>query len=755
MILAVLALVGLALFGERAAAQETFEYVVQPGDTCTSIAARFFGSAREYERIHALNPGLGPLPHDLAPGSRLVLPRGATGPEARLTAVERDVRARAPGNGDWNRARIGLDLRRGHQVVTEAQSSAEITFRDRSILEMREHSLVVVYGGSERLASRARRATLERGALRSRLDELAGALAVETPRGRAAVGDGEAIVAVAADGTSRLSNLSGADAALETEAGRVVIPAGSGSLVTSEGRIVAPRPLPPAPRWANDLAGRFVGLTGAGATLSGSWLEVSGALAYRVEVARQPDGRDVIAALEVRAPATSFSVSGIPRGTYYVSVATIDRDALEGRPSPRRAMTVLEARLIDPDGAEPRSLPHDPGDPSLPPELPALFAGTWIVSPLSYRCAEAANEPRELATLRTAGEHAVRCFDVRDREVPAFSVRVVGIEVSPEPSAIGQQDWQSIALDLRAELPLPAQLVAWSETEGVELGRIERNGRSHRLRARVFDPSVRRFEIAIGVQAATETVELGRTAIDVLRPGAIEPDRVAPPPPVETVLVAAPFDAVHDPAFTSIRATDHSGVVPWLGLEASGATGDRSVGARATIGASARVFDEPLRLRIAWTLGIPELLESDLGALLVGGSFRLEADRFAFDVEIAAWIVGGAESGLALRLAPSAGVAFAATEWLVFHVRQGVSSDLDEQTDWTSAWAVELRPIRTVSITTELDLSLGHSTLARAGGGAAMRFGWVEPFAGVSIGLTSEAQSRQSVAGHIGARVRF
>jgi hypothetical protein len=754
-VIALLAVLALPLFGERAAAQDTFEYVIQPGDTCTSIAARFFGSAREYERLHALNPGLGPLPHVLVPGSRLVLPREASGPEARLTAVERDVRARAPGNGDWNRARIGLDLRRGHQVVTEAQSSAEITFRDRSILEMREHSLVVVYGGSERLASRTRRATLERGALRSRLDELAGALAVETPRGRAAVGDGEAIVVVAADGTSRLSNLSGADAALETEQGRVVIPAGSGSLVTSEGRIVAPRPLPPAPRWANDLAGRFVGLTGAGATLSGSWLPVPGALAYRVEVARQPDGRDVVAALEVRAPATAFSVSGIVRGTYYVSVATIDRDALEGRPSPRRAMTVLEARLIDPDGDEPRTLPHDPGDPSLPRELPALFAGTWIVSPLSYRCAEGANEPRELATLRTVGEHAVRCFDVRDREVPAFSLRVVGIDVAPEPSAVAQQDWQSIALDLRAELPLPAQLVAWSDTAGVEIGRIERHGRAHSVRARVFDPSVRRFAIAVGVQAATEKIELGRTEVDVLRPGAIEPDRPAAPPPIEEVLVAAPFDTVHDPAFTSIRATGHSGVVPWLGLEASGAGGDRSAGARATIGASARVFDEPLRLRIAWTLGIPELLENDLGALLVGGSFRLDVERFAFDLEIAGWIVGGAESGLALRVAPSIGASLAATDWLAFHVRQGVTSDLGDQTDWTSAYAVELRPIATLSITTELDLSLGHSTLARIGAGAAMRFRWIEPFAGLSIGLTSEAQARQSIAGHLGARVRF
>ena len=45
-------------------------------------------SSRAYDRIHRLNPGLGPPPHRLVPGTVLVLPRPeAGGPDARLTAA--------------------------------------------------------------------------------------------------------------------------------------------------------------------------------------------------------------------------------------------------------------------------------------------------------------------------------------------------------------------------------------------------------------------------------------------------------------------------------------------------------------------------------------------------------------------------------------------------------------------------------------------------------------------------------------------
>jgi len=104
-------------------------------------------------------------------------------PDATLAAARRRVEARGPRAERWSGARVGQPLEGGWQVATHDASSATLAFRDESVLEMREHTLVVIYGGSRRLARRTdARATLERGALRSRLSELAGIVDVETPR---------------------------------------------------------------------------------------------------------------------------------------------------------------------------------------------------------------------------------------------------------------------------------------------------------------------------------------------------------------------------------------------------------------------------------------------------------------------------------------------------------------------------------------------------------------------------------------------
>ena len=64
------------------------DYTVQSGDTCASIARRVFGEGSAYDRIHDLNPQLGPAPHSLQPGSVLRLPaRERVRPEALLASA--------------------------------------------------------------------------------------------------------------------------------------------------------------------------------------------------------------------------------------------------------------------------------------------------------------------------------------------------------------------------------------------------------------------------------------------------------------------------------------------------------------------------------------------------------------------------------------------------------------------------------------------------------------------------------------------
>ena len=72
-----LALLALALGSPRGRAQapETFVYVVKKGDSCSRIALEAFGDRKRYDLIHQFNPGMGPPPHRLEPGRKLVLPR--------------------------------------------------------------------------------------------------------------------------------------------------------------------------------------------------------------------------------------------------------------------------------------------------------------------------------------------------------------------------------------------------------------------------------------------------------------------------------------------------------------------------------------------------------------------------------------------------------------------------------------------------------------------------------------------------------
>src|SRR5690606_5564317 len=167
---AALAFALVALLPALGSAQDR-EYRVREGDTCGSIARRVYGDSRRYDRIHAANPQLGPMPHHLEPGTRLVLPAaGERASDATVTAVRRQVASQPPRVAAWSRARVGQELGQGWRVNTEARSSAELTFRASSVVAIRERTLVIVYGEGVRPAEESSaRAVVREGSMLSRL----------------------------------------------------------------------------------------------------------------------------------------------------------------------------------------------------------------------------------------------------------------------------------------------------------------------------------------------------------------------------------------------------------------------------------------------------------------------------------------------------------------------------------------------------------------------------------------------------------
>src|SRR6185369_14950991 len=90
-----------ALFMRDASADEPVRHVVKSGDSCSSIAQRYYGDSRFVDLLHAANPEITktPPPHVLREGTVLVVPSkppGSTAPDAQLTTVKNQVDVLTP-----------------------------------------------------------------------------------------------------------------------------------------------------------------------------------------------------------------------------------------------------------------------------------------------------------------------------------------------------------------------------------------------------------------------------------------------------------------------------------------------------------------------------------------------------------------------------------------------------------------------------------------------------------------------------------
>src|SRR5262249_24874197 len=108
---------------------------------------------------------------------------------------------------------------------------------------------------------------------------------------------------------------------------------------------VPPRPLPPAPTWAPGGSGSTTLAPGGVGLITASWNPVPAALAYRVELSRDPEFRDLISREEVPATTTAFRGERLPVGTYYLPVRAIDKEEYLGIAADSRAVRLVDAKL--------------------------------------------------------------------------------------------------------------------------------------------------------------------------------------------------------------------------------------------------------------------------------------------------------------------------------------------------------------------------------------------------------------------------
>jgi hypothetical protein len=565
---------------------ELFDYTVQEGDTCTGIAQRVLGDRSAYELIHRYNPAMGPSPHKLVAGTVLKLPRvgksDGPAPDARLTDKLGQVAVKEPTVEDWQHALRGMPLFRQWRVRSQQRSSAEVTFRDGAAIQMRENTVVIIYGSSKRATlQRVLTASLESGALRTRLAELdkATTVVVETPSAESRVQAGEALVSVDDGGTSRVANHRGGAVRVRSRTrgrakGRTVqVAEGMGSQVDPGKEPSPPRPLPATPVWvAGERA--FAGEAERGGRIRGAWEPVDGAARYRIEVAASADGKELVATAEAPATATDFEMHRLPPGTYHVSIAAIDGQGFEGKPSPREAMTVV-ALQVQPLGAkaaattageDPAAQGDDHGeaeaageeaadiDRTAPVAARAVVQGSTILAPDGMTCGlgkDAAGGTTVL--LAEVGAPEIHCRDAEGRALAPLAIEVFALAVHPvgtgaaagEAASEGSGDGAGSAAGLA---PLPrdtaTRLRIAIDTEGVDpaaLAVVAPAGVALGEPA-VVPPNMLEVAVTAGADAGDEialrVVPRGASELVLAEVAlAVEP---LPPPTVEAPVVHAP-----------------------------------------------------------------------------------------------------------------------------------------------------------------------------------------------------------------------
>ncbi len=741
----------------RADEVELFDYTVVAGDTCASISQQFFGNRRRYDLIHAYNPGMGPPPHDLEAGQILHLPRRATPADqladATVTGVERRALARPrPADDAWVAAQRGLGLYRGGRVATQQRSAAELTFRDTSVVQLREQTLVIIFGPNATTTRTAgMEATLETGALRTRLGELRGGsaagsgggntLRVVTGSGTATLSGGSAVVGVDEGGTSRLSNHSGGASMQSSSGGRpVTLPENTGSMVHTGQRPTPPRPLPPAPTWQSGTR-RFLGVAGIGGDLDGSWTQVPGATRYRIEIARQPDGREVVFATEVPGEISGFQAHRLPPGVFYVTVATLDGDLFESRPSVAERFEILEGRIVPP-GADP-SAPapaYDPGDPTAPAaaRIEAL-EGTLYYVPDGIRCGSPSPILLRYDDMWTCNDATGASIGVPPFDVRRVQTAIDGVPHDPDDPTqqvagpaieIARGTTRDAVLEPSLEGTLPDDLTLVAD-EGVTLSNVRRDGA--------------RFTVSITVATRSESmiyVHWARSSAPTQWMGGVrvlardpEPTRVVPPTPV------AP-EPPHQPRLTEAYArspvvsalaltdVDRRGSTVGLSL-AEIAPAPRAEGrterTRIAVAADLSLLDDQIQVGTVVPIDIAGRASGtwEAGSLDIYGHARwvplrrdpAADDSLALAIDLGAWfpthpegLTADDRSGLPLvRLAPSIELAYAFERVASFRTRQGALLDLDDTGArlWASAYGLDLELARAITMGVEIDLVLG------------------------------------------------
>jgi hypothetical protein len=596
-----------------------------------------------------------------------------------------------------------------------------VTFQDGAIVQLRQNTLIIIYGAPSGAARRrTTEATLERGTLRSRLGELR--LDVKTPTAEAGLESGSSVVSVDGEGTSRLSNHEGGEARFSVAAGEAVrVKPGYGSKAKRGDRSpTKPAPLPPSPAWAGDTSLTFTGTRSAGGTVRGSWLPVAEAVRYRIEIAKGSDGREVMVSTTAPASTTSFEVHRLPDGDYFARVSAIDSDGFESPPSSGLALLVRLAEVVPPGAQKAAEITSATDDRTEPPPPTRVLPGTALVSPEGYRCGMAGEPAVETLTLSEGGTHEVVCTATSGSSSATLAVTVVAptlevLEPDPIEPLVRGAEPTLFRVSAKSELPLP-DTTRVRVSEGIAAEELSSSGDVTRLMLSATRESPDTAELELVTGPEESEVVLSMLPLVTALPDELD---------------FAPNEALGltlSPDLLGLTNDRREGTGAFFTLGYVGDLPSRTSYWRGTVG----VEVAPIR-RVRIGLAVPAdfsktgLLPQARGDqdLLVWGGYRIFMRRdFSLYSELGVWfpLRQRAESISRPRFAPSLEASYLVVDRLLFRTRQGAILETSSGGPflWASAYGLDIKIVRLFSLSLELDVALGRALgegVTRVGGG--------------------------------------
>ena len=318
-------------FAAVALCDDVVEIRVEPGDTIIGLCDRLLEDPRQYRRIVKINRLANP--DRIFPDQVLKIPVGllkGVPLEAAVTFAKGDVEVRAGKEGPFRKLPAGTPVGEGSTLRTGPESGVEISYNDNAIFLLRQDSQATIGRARGKTGGNfLHQLILQAGRSLSRVRAATGKglrFEIRTPSAETGARGTEFRVSIDGDGDTRVEVLEGTT---DVAAMKKTLPVheNEGTLVR-EGRPPIPprRLLPPPPVLEPRQTYKSI-------PFSLSFGPVEGAVAFRILLARDRDGKDIVKEEAIK-PSGSFRAGEVDDGTYFLRAVSVDEIGLEGSSDP-------------------------------------------------------------------------------------------------------------------------------------------------------------------------------------------------------------------------------------------------------------------------------------------------------------------------------------------------------------------------------------------------------------------------------------